>query len=169
MQSFRGSGTLMLGAGWLVIIAIVYWVFQAWTEREANPNRALTVSPAGEIVLQRNRAGQFVAEGEVNGRRVTFLLDTGATHVALPAQLARELKLKLGPPLSLQTAGGTAVGYPARLASVRLGGIEMRDVAALVSEGMDPGLALLGMNFLKRLEIVQRGDQLILKPLAPAK
>jgi aspartyl protease family protein len=168
MSGFRGSGTLMLGAGWLVIIAIVYWVFHGWTEREANPNRTLATSPAGEVVLQRNRAGQFVAEGEVNGRRVTFLLDTGATHVALPAQLARELKLKLGPALTLQTAGGTAVGYPARLESVRLGGIEMRDVAALVSEGMDPGLALLGMNFLKRLEMIQRGNQLILKPLPHA-
>ena len=40
----------------------------------------------------------------------------------------------------------------------------MRDVSALVSDGLEPGLVLLGMNFLKQLEITQRGDQLILKP-----
>ncbi len=165
MIHFRGSGTLMLGIGWLVIVAIVYWAFQGWTDREVNPNRVLTVAPTGEVVLQRNRAGQFVADGEVNGQGVTFLLDTGATQIALSARLARELKLKLGPPVSLQTAAGTAVGYPTRLESVRLAGIEMRDVAALVSEGLEPGLVLLGMNFLKRLEMIQRGEQLILKPL----
>jgi aspartyl protease family protein len=99
---------------------------------------------------------------------VTFLLDTGATQVAISGQLARELKLKLGPAIQLQTASGTAVGYPTRFESVRLAGIEMRDVAGLVSEGLDPEVVLLGMNFLKRLEMIQRGEQLILKPLAPA-
>ncbi len=91
--------------------------------------------PPGEVVLQRNRAGHFLADGEVNGRRVTFLLDTGATYIALPAQIARELKLKLGPPITLQTAAGPATGYPTRLESVRLAGIEMRDMAAVVAEG----------------------------------
>jgi len=41
----------------------------------------------------------------------------------------------------------------------------MRNVGALVSDGMDPGLVLLGMNFLKRLEMVQRGDQLVIRPM----
>jgi aspartyl protease family protein len=165
MHPFRA--TLLLAAGWLIIVAVVYWAFQGWTEREMNPNRVLTVAPTGEVVLRRNRAGQFVAEGEVNGHRVTFLFDTGATQIALSAQLARELKLKLGLPVSLQTAAGTVVGYTTRLESVRLAGIEMRDLSALVSEGLDPELVLLGMNFLKRLEMIQRGDQLILKPLPP--
>ena len=111
----------------------------------------------------------FVADGEVNGRRVTFLLDTGATYIALPAQLARELKLKLGPPITLQTAAGPATGYPTRLDSVRLAGIEMRDMAAVVSEGLEPGQVLLGMNFLKRLEMTQRGEQLVLKPPGAAR
>lgn len=157
----------MLIAGWLIIIGAVYWAFHGWSEREANPNRALTISPAGEVVLVRNRAGHYLADGEVNGRRVTFLLDTGATQVALPMRLARELKLKLGPAVSIQTAAGPATAYPTRLESVRLAGIEMRDVGALVSEGLDPELVLLGMNFLRRLEMTQRGEQLILKPLPP--
>jgi len=165
MNHFRGSGTLMLGVGWILIVAVVYWVFHGWHERETNPNRALTAGPTGEVVLARNRAGQFVAEGEVNGRHVTLLLDTGATHIALSTRLARELKLKLGPPLTVQTAAGATVGYPTRLESVRLAGIEMRDTAALVTDGLEPETVLLGMNFLKRLEMIQRGDELILKPL----
>lgn len=155
----------MLVIGWLVIIGLVYLVVHDWSERQANPNRALTVSPTGEVVLERNRAGQYLADGEVNSHRVTFLLDTGATQVALPARLARELKLKLGPAIPIQTAAGPSTAYPARVDSVRLAGIEMRDVAVLVSDGLEPGIVLLGMNFLRRLEMTQRGDQLILKPL----
>lgn len=158
---------MMLVIGWLIIIGIVFWVFRDWSERQSNPNRALVSVPTGEVVLQRNRAGQYVADGEVNGKRVTFLLDTGATQVALSTQLARELGLKRGPSVTLQTAAGPARGYMARLDSVRLAGFEMRDVGALVSDGLEPGLVLLGMNVLKRLELIQRGDQLVLKPMRP--
>ena len=156
----------MLAIGWLLIIGIVWWAVDDWGKREANPNQAPAVGPAGEVVLQRNRAGHYLANGEVNGTRVTFLLDTGATYIALPSQLARELRLKLGPPITLQTAAGAATGYPTRLDSVRLAGIEMRDMAAVVAEGLESGQVLLGMNFLKRLEMTQRGEQLVLRPRA---
>lgn len=166
LRASHSGGAGMLVIGWLLIIGIVFWVFHGWSERQVNPNRALTAAPSGEVILQRNRAGQYVAEGAVNGKRVTFLLDTGATQVALSTPLARELGVKLGPPVTLQTAAGPAQGYAARLDSVRLAAIEMRDVGALVSDGLEPGLVLLGMNFLKKLEMVQRGDQLILKPVS---
>jgi aspartyl protease family protein len=164
MNPFRRGGVLMLTIGWLAIIGMVWWAVAEWESREANPNRALTVGPGGEVVLQRNRAGHFLADGEVNGRKVTFLLDTGATFIAVPGAIARDLGLKLGPPVSLQTAAGPAAGYPTRLESVRVAGIEMRDMAAVVSEGLEPGTVLLGMNFLKRLEMTQKGEQLVLKP-----
>lgn len=157
------GGAAMLVFGWLIVVALVYWFFYGFTERETNPNRKPEVTSAGEVVLQRNRAGQFVAAGEINGERVTFLLDTGATQVAVPMALAKKLKLALGPPVQLQTAAGPSRGYLTRLQSVRLASIELNDVGALVAEGLDPGLVLLGMNFLRRMEIVQRGDELILR------
>ena len=166
MNTFRRGGVLMLAIGWLLIIGVVWWAVDEWARRDANPNRSLAAGPAGEVVLQRNRAGHFLADGEVNGKHVTFLLDTGATYIAIPAQIARELKLKLGPPITLQTAAGPATGHPTRLESVRVAGIEMRDMGAVVAEGLDPGTVLLGMNFLKRLEMTQRGEQLVLRPAA---
>lgn len=151
---------------WLAIMGVIYWVFFVALARQENPNpqRLLQQQPQGEVVLQRNRAGHYVADGEINGERVVFLLDTGATQVALSTQLARRLGLKSGAAVTLQTAAGPAMGYQTRLASVRLASIEMRDVAALVSDGLDPGTVLLGMNFLKRLDMTQRNDQLILRP-----
>ena len=94
---------------------------------------------------------------------MTFLLDTGATWVALPLALGRELGLKRGAAITLQTANGPAVGYQTRLDRVKLGPLEMRDIGAVMSEGLDSDTVLLGMNFLKRVELNQRDDRLILR------
>lgn len=161
----QSGSVARLVLAWLVIIGALYWFFFVWYEREHNPNPAhvLMAQSGGEVVLQRNRAGQYIAEGEINRQRAVFLVDTGATYVSLPLPVARRLGLKLGGPVQVQTAAGPATAYPARLESVRLAGIEMREVAALVTEGMDGEVVLLGMNFLKRLEMTQRDDKLILR------
>ena len=164
MNPHRRSGMTMLAIAWVLIMAGLYWFFGSWEANQSNPNTARVLSQQqGELTLQRNRAGHYVADGEINGRRVTFLLDTGATWVALPTRLARELGLKQGVAVTLQTANGTSVGYQTRLDSVRLGPIAMRDVGALVTDGMDAGTVLLGMNFLKRVEFTQRGGELVLR------
>src|SRR3990170_411079 len=164
MNPHRRSGMTMLAIAWVLVMAGLYWFFGSWEANQSNPNTARVLSQQqGALTLQRNRAGHYVADGEINGRRVTFLLDTGATWVALPARLARELGLKQGVAVTLQTANGTSVGYQTRLDSVRLGPIAMRDVGALVTDGMDADTVLLGMNFLKRLEFTQRGGELVLR------
>ena len=84
---------------------------------------------------------------------MTFLLDTGATSVALPLALGRELGLKRGAAVTLQTANGAAPGYQTRLARVRLGPLELTDVGAVMSDGLDADFVLLGMSFLKRVEV----------------
>jgi aspartyl protease family protein len=155
----------MLVMGWVLAIGLVYARYSGWAGEQANPNRNLVTSGSSELVLKRNRAGHYVADGEINGTRVTFLVDTGATQIALPLVLARRLNVPLGGAVQVQTAAGPALGYQVRLNSVRLGSIEMRDIGALATEGLDADTVLLGMNFLRRLEMIQRGDQLILRPL----
>ena len=164
MDPTRRTGMRMLAIAWLLIIAGVFWYFSDWEVQQSNPNTARVLNQQqGELKLMRNRAGHYVAEGEINGRHVTFLLDTGATWVALPTVLARELGLKRGAAITVQTANGATVGYQTRLESVRLGPLEMRDVGALVTDGMEAGTVLLGMNFLKRLELTQRGGEMVLR------
>jgi aspartyl protease family protein len=163
MRYLRGS-TPMIAVGWLLLLGAMVWFFAGWSEREANPNRNVVAAASTAMVLQRSRNGHYYADGEINGRPVKFLLDTGATQIALSPKLANALGLSLGRSVTLQTAAGPATGYPARLARVRLGAIEMQDLGAVVSEGMSEEAVLLGMNFLKHLEIVQRGDQLTLTP-----
>lgn len=165
MNPFRRGGTVMLVIAWVLILGGIYWFFSGWDAQQSNPNTARALSQQqGEVTLLRNRSGHYVADGEINGRQVTFLLDTGATWVALPLALGRELGLKRGAAVSLQTANGAVTGYQTRLERVRLGAIELNDVGAVMSEGLDADVVLLGMSFLKRVEFTQRDDKLILRP-----
>lgn len=154
----------MLAVAWLLVIGGLYWFFSEWDAQQTNPNTAHVLGQQrGDLTLERNRDGHYIADGEINGSPVTFLVDTGATWVALPPGLARELGLKRGAAVTLRTANGTTVGYQTRLASVRIGPIVLRDVAALVGEGIEEGTVLLGMSFLKRVEFTQQGSRMVLR------
>lgn len=163
----RRMGLTMQVLAWLVFLALGVWYFSDVLERQFNPNRSLETrhSPTGmaEVVLQRNRFGHYVTSGEINGEPVTFLLDTGATGVAIPSAVASRLGLRPGRAFSTQTANGVAVSYATRLDRVSVGGIELGDVRASITPGLTTDEVLLGMSFLKHIEFTQRGDQLILR------
>jgi aspartyl protease family protein len=83
----------------------------------------------------------------------------------VPQQLAKKLDLERGLPVELATAAGPSRGYMTRLAMVELATLRLPNAGAIVAEGLDPDMVLLGMNFLRHVEMTQRGDELILKPL----
>jgi aspartyl protease family protein len=159
----------MLAVAWLIVLGGGWWFFDGWLGRQHNPNQAVQTLGDGSAVLERNRSGHYVASGEINGVPVTFLLDTGASDVALSTRLARQLRLPQGVPVTLVTANGQTLGYRTRLDSVRLGGIVLHDVAATFSDGVEADTVLLGMSFLKRLDFSQREGKLILDPPAPVR
>ena len=161
----RRSGVVMLWIAWLLILGGGWWVADRWMLKQANPNQRPTVNVSGAVVLERNRQGHYVATGEINGHKVTFLLDTGATTVALSSRLARELDLKRGASIQMNTANGIAQGFQTRLNSVRLGDIVVHEVSAVFSDGMMDDTVLLGMSFLKQVEFTQRENKLILRDL----
>ena len=115
------------------------------------------------VILAADTHGHFVSDGAINGNPVRFLVDTGATSVALPASDADRLGIdyRKGRRGISNTAGGPVTVYRVSLDSVRLGGIELRTVDAVVIEqGLD--IALLGMSFLNRLEMKRDGDTMTL-------
>ena len=158
----------MTVAAWLVVLALFTLFFTDRLGKQRNPNQTVysRVNNAGiqEVVLKRNRFGHYVTSGTVNGKRVEFLLDTGASDVAIPSELAASLGLEHGAPMQYQTANGMVTAYMARLDSVSIGPIVIRDVTASINPGMGDMEILLGMSVLKRIEFTQRGDTLILRP-----
>lgn len=162
----RSIGRWMIFAAWLLILLLLTALFSGWLERADNPNRNLQVLSDSEgeasIALKRNRMGHYVAPGKINGEAVTFLLDTGSTQVALSADLADRLGLRRDAPMSSLTANGYVNSWLTRLDRVELGPFIMHDVQAAILPTMPADEVLLGMNFLKHLELTQKGNELFI-------
>jgi aspartyl protease family protein len=130
---------------------------------------ATTVAPAsgGPASVSKAEDGHYWAEAQVNGRHVRFLVDTGATAVALTAQDAERLGINtrdLDYSNPVRTANGEAHAARVKLASVSVAGARVEDVDALI---IDKGLpaSLLGMTYLGRLSRFEATPTaLILRP-----
>lgn len=114
------------------------------------------------VVLEQDRSGHYEAEGEINGRAVTFLVDTGATDIALPESVARALGLEFGPRIKVMTAAGPSTAWLTRLDEVNVGGIRRKNVRASITSGEFDGI-LLGMSFLKHYSLQQQDGKLIIR------
>jgi aspartyl protease family protein len=149
---------------WIVLLIITTFIFNALLDDINNPNKQLSVSinenGHREIILERNKYGHYVATGKINGQSVEFLLDTGATVVAIPEHIAQQLNLKKGQDYLSQTANGNSLSYATTINTLALGDIVMTNVPASISTGMEFDEILLGMSFLKHLQITQQGKLL---------
>jgi aspartyl protease family protein len=116
------------------------------------------------IVLNADSRGHFMTPGAINGRSVSFMLDTGATTVAMSAADATRIGLDFqkGTPVRMNTANGVAAGYRLRLDSVRVGDVEVRDIEAIVSEQPMP-YVLLGNSFIGRFSMRRDAEQMVLE------
>lgn len=156
----------MLVLAWLVGLALAANWFAGVEERQHNPNmqpESVRTDTAIEVRLDSNRQGHYLVGGQINGADVTFLLDTGATFVAIPADVAGDLGLKRGRPVMVNTANGLTESYSTRIDSLVLGDIRLHDVAAGIVPGMQGDEILLGMSALRQLDFSQQGGQLILR------
>ena len=119
-----------------------------------------------EFQVWRNTAGMYTTVGSINGLPVSFLVDTGATKVAMNAGEARRLGIDYrvtGTLASVTTASGVERAWAVMLDSVTVGGLELSNVGAVVLEGSLPQQTLLGMTFLGRLELSNDGRLMTLR------
>jgi aspartyl protease family protein len=149
----------------LLVLGLFYLYFENSLQARNNPNRQLQIAPGAELVLKRSGDGHYVFPGTINGRPVTFLLDTGATLVSVPAHLADELGLKAGAHQRSITANGTVDTRTTRVDALAFGPFDLRGVSASLNPGMVGDQVLLGMSVLRHLEFTQRGDTLLLRAL----
>lgn len=167
IEQQKRMGMTMHFLAWAVLLGMGFFFFKDILQKQYNPNNNLNTrySDKGskEVVLQRNKFGHYVTAGKINGQPVVFMLDTGATGVAIPADVAKRLGLKRGQAYRTQTANGVGTSYAATLDQVSVGGIELQNVRAGITPGLRTNEILLGMSFLKHIEFTQRGDTLTLR------
>jgi aspartyl protease family protein len=113
------------------------------------------------VTLIADTGGHYTADGAINGVPMRFVVDTGATVVTLPGSDAERLGIdyRSRPSGIAQTAGGATLVYHIKLDTIRVGGIELNSVDAIV---IDKGLqvALLGMSFLNRVDLRHTDGQM---------
>ena len=164
-HNHRRIGGVMIGLCWIVVIGVVTLLFSGLLDEQHNPKARLeTTNRDGlaQVRLRQNRMGHYVATGTLNGQPAVFLLDTGATTVSVPEELARDLALRKGKTVQSQTANGTVTTWLTRIDEVRLGSIVMRNVLANINPGMRGHEVLLGMSFLRHLDFRQSDGTLTL-------
>ena len=119
---------------------------------------------ANKIVMQAGTGGHFMPAGQINGKPVQFLVDTGATAIALSMADAERIGLKYqeGRPIQANTANGVSRGWAVKLRSVKIGDVEVFDVdAAVLPQPMQH--VLLGNTFLTRFSMRREADQMTLE------
>lgn len=119
---------------------------------------------SGRVVMTADSRGHFSPAGQINGRSVQFLVDTGATEVILSESEAKRINLDFakGQRVTVSTANGQVNGHRIQLDSVRVGEAQIFGVSAIVLPQPMPSV-LLGNSFLNRFQMQRTNDQLTLE------
>lgn len=119
-----------------------------------------------QVVIRKNNADQYMVNGSINGQSVQFLVDTGATAVAMNEMDARRLGLQYridGEEAQVVTASGVAKSWKVTLDSVKVGEISVSNVEAVVVQGGFPTQVLLGMTYLNHVKMQEQNRVLMLE------
>jgi aspartyl protease family protein len=132
----------------------------------AMPAPASSSPSARNVVLTKGRNGYFQVDARVDGRRLEFLVDTGASHIALRQSEAGRLGIYPRPgdfTVRVSTANGVTRAAPVQLRMVEVGDILVRDVPAIVHPDEGLSVNLLGMSFLSRVRWTHERGKLVLE------
>jgi aspartyl protease family protein len=160
----QGLGKVMAILTWILVLILLMLFFNHWKNiKQLNTQiQVTTAEGVQQTILKRNDNNQYVVQGSINGKPVVFLLDTGATEVVIPEELAKDLKLTAGLQGVAGTAAGNVVIYDTTISELTLGHIILRNVKASISPSFKGKQILLGMSALRKIHFIQDDDTLIL-------
>lgn len=165
--STNKMGKTFIWVAWVIVLALLVFVFQDVLEKQWNPNiqpeYSLTETGKAEVRLLQNKQGHYVTQGKINDQNVTFLLDTGATNVSIPTHIAEQLQLASTGSHIAQTANGNVRVFKTSLEQLNIGNLFLYNISASINPGMKSDEILLGMSALKKVEFSQSGNTLILR------
>lgn len=167
----RRIGKGMYFFAWALGLLILSRLFADWQRDKENPNQALQSQQQGQAVsvtLEANRNNHYRFIGRINGQRADFVVDTGATEVVVPSEMAERFQMK---PIG-ESVGLTANGYVQLQRSIikelSIGEITLYNVRASINPGMKAQQPiLLGMSALSQLDMEQKQGFLRLTQYQP--
>jgi len=145
---------------WVAMLGVLYLAM----ERYLQPSQAV-VTASGSLRIERHRDGHFYVDGRVNDQMVRFMVDTGATYIAVTDALAQSAGLHGGEVAQFRTANGTRTGRLVRTQRITVGPLQVQHLTVGTGyTGASAQDALLGQNFLRQFDVLMRGDMLELRP-----
>jgi len=166
------DSTQQLGRGfgyiaWILALGALTYFFTGVIDKQEFPNQQIDTNQTKnykEVILKDNRANHYIFTGKINQVDVTFLVDTGATDVAMSQNLAKKLNLRQGQQGIASTANGNTRTYQTNIDELKIGEITLNNVDASIVTGMDSNDSiLLGMSALKNLEMIHKNGELTLR------
>ncbi|MFC4622522.1 TIGR02281 family clan AA aspartic protease [Comamonas nitrativorans] len=144
---------------WVAVLGLLY----LGMERYLQPSAAVVTS-SGSLQIERHRDGHFYVDGSINGQPVRFMVDTGATYIAVTDALAERAGLHGGEAVQFATANGTRMGRLVRAERITAGPLAVDNLTVGTGyTGKSEQDALLGQNFLRQFDVLMRGDALELR------
>lgn len=115
------------------------------------------------IIISADRRGHYSGIGIINQHKMEFIIDTGATWVAVPSELAKQAGLTVGMPVISNTAAGNVTAYQTTIPTLTMGSIILKNTPAVILDKLDQ--VLIGMTVLKHFKVTQLdGKMSIEKP-----
>lgn len=146
---------------WVAALGLMYVAMDRYLQPASS-----VVSHDGSLQLPRHRDGHFYVEGSINGQPVRFMVDTGASTIAVTDALAQRAGLEGGEVVQFRTANGSRMGRLVRAQSITVGTLQVRNLTVGTGyTGSSEQDALLGQNFLRQFDVRMRNDVLELSPL----
>lgn len=158
-EQYIRTGRIMFFLVWILLFVGLFLFFHYYDKRAIHD----ISYTSHELILNADRSGHYRVAGTINHNAVEFLIDTGATTVALGESTARRLALQGRYPIIVSTANGKVQGSVTRLEQLTFGGFKLHDVKAVIVPNIDDDSILLGMNVLSRFTIEQKKNRLVLK------
>lgn len=162
-ENFQGV-TLVSASGRGAVVR-----FSSGEERTLTLNQSIShafkKSTSSKHTIYADRSGMFRLNGEINGKPTRFLLDTGATYIAMSAMEADRMGLvyENSKKSLIQTASTVVPVWNILLDNVRVGDIAVSQVEAVILQGSQPQPALLGMSFLQHVKLERNGAAMVLQ------
>lgn len=163
-KKHAATGKVMMLISWCLILGICY-VYFAWHSRSsAYDTETKFTQDRVEIHIPLTRGNSYEVFGHINNYKVLFLIDTGASIVAVSDEIAAKAGLKKGLPIKVHTAAGETTAYLTKIKKLIINKqIVLYNVNATINPDMHEDTVLLGMGALKQIEFQHTRNTLILK------
>lgn len=161
-DQYARAGRVMFLLAWIILFIGLFLFFYYY---EKNDSKIYVVNHS-ELILSADKAGHYRIKGRINDYSVEFLVDTGATFVAIPQNIAEKLHISGRYPVTISTANGEVTGSLTRVQQLSFGEFTLNDVKAVIIP-VDDDTVLLGMNVLSKFNMIQQDERLIFKRQQP--